>query len=347
MEPVCIEKPQATLRPPPLPVFRIPSCIHPSLLVSCLILASALASPAEEDRRVEPLSSGSVKITLIVEPAAVRLDRDMAATLRVESPSTTRVEWPALTDRLAGFALSGVYDVEPETHEGRTVHERRLRLTPLVATEYRLAPMAIRVVDTSSSPPAEGWVATRPVVFEKQPLVEDPGTGIRSDPKPKWIAPGFRTVLKWIAMALLATVLAFGAWKLGRRVHRQVQLMRMSPRERAFHELSELLARDLVGKHLVKEFYVELTMIVRRYIERAHAVRAPEQTTEEFLAAASRSAAFGPDVMRKLRTFLQSADLVKFAAFQPAPGAIDQATDTAKDYISTDAAEQPVPGREA
>jgi hypothetical protein len=295
----------------------------------------------------EQLAEGTVKVTLIVEPAAVRLDRDMVLTLRIQAPSATKAEWPALTDRLQGFALSGVYDVEPETRNGITVVERRLRLTPLVAAEYRLAPMAIRTVDGSCSPPVTCWIATRPIVFGKQPLVDDPGTGIKSDLKPVWIAPSFSTVVKWIAIVALAAALGFGVWKLGRRVRRQVQLMRMSPRERAFHELSELLARDLVGKRQVKEFYVELTMIVRRYIERAHSVRAPEQTTEEFLAAASRSQAFSPDVMRKLRAFLQSADLVKFAAFQPPPGATDQATGTARDYISTDAADQASPRKEA
>lgn len=297
-----------------------------------------MVSPAAEDRRTETIASGTVRVTLIVEPAAVRLDRDMAATLRVESPSATRIEWPALTDRFQGFALSGVYDVEPETKDGATVRERRLRLTPLVASEYRLAPLAMRVTDGSCSPPVAGWVATRPVVFAKEALVENPGTGIKSDPKPVWIAPGFRTVLKWIAMLAAAVALGFGIWKLGRRVQRQVRLMRMSPRERAFHELSELLARDLVARNQVKEFYVELTMIVRRYIERAHAVRAPEQTTEEFLAAAARNPAFNQEVLRKLRSFLQSADLVKFAAFQPPPGATDQATTTAREYITTDAA---------
>jgi hypothetical protein len=321
---------------------------HPAAALLPLLLAAVCAATAAggEERRTEQLASGTVRVTLTVEPAAVRLDRDMAATLRVESPSATRVEWPALTDRFQGFALSGVYDVEPETRDGATVRERRLRLTPLVAAEYRLAPMAIRVTDASCSPPVAGWVATKAVVFAKEALVEDPGAAIKSDPKPVWIAPGFRTVLKWIALAVLAAAAGFALWKIARRVRRQVQLMRMSPRERAFHELSELLARDLVARNQVKEFYVELTMIVRRYIERAHSVRAPEQTTEEFLAAASGNPAFDPEALRRLRAFLQSADLVKFAAFQPPPGATDQATATAREYISADAARQEPQGKE-
>jgi len=113
----------------------------------------------------------------------------------------------------------------------------------------------------------------------------------------------------------------------------------MSPRERALEELAELMARDLVGKNMVKEFYLELTMIVRRYIERAHAIRAPEQTTEEFLAAVSSDNRFGQEVINRLRLFLEAADLVKFAAYHPESDAISRATETARSYVVTDAAD--------
>jgi hypothetical protein len=79
---------------------------------------------------------------------------------------------------------------------------------------------------------------------------------------------------------------------------------------------------------------------VRCYIERAHAVRAPEQTTEEFLAAVSRDSRFGPAVVERLRAFLRAADLVKYAAQRPEPAAVDQAVATARSYVETDAQER-------
>ena len=62
--------------------------------------------------------------------------------------------------------------------------------------------------------------------------------------------------------------------------------------------------------------------------------------SEEFLIAASRDPRFGPEVVRRLRDFLQSADLVKFAAYQPPAGATDGATETARGYIQSDAEAQ-------
>ena len=73
----------------------------------------------------------------------------------------------------------------------------------------------------------------------------------------------------------------------------------------------ELSERD------VKLFYVELTGVVRRYIERTTGIHAPEQTTEEFLNEIGARSDFPLVESRRLQQFLQSADLVKFARFKP------------------------------
>ena len=110
--------------------------------------------------------------------------------------------------------------------------------------------------------------------------------------------------------------------------------------ERAIAELQRLLSRNLPARGLYKEFYIELTMVVRRYIERTHGIRAPEQTTEEFLVAVSKDPRFAPAVITKLRAFLQAADLVKYAAYRPDRPAIDQSLATARTYVETDADER-------
>jgi hypothetical protein len=177
------------------------------------------------------------------------------------------------------------------------------------------------------------------MLFERAPLISGkPGNDIKVNMQPVWIYPSFRTVALWTAMAAAGVGLLFLLAKLLRKVRRQVQLMRMSPRERALTELAELMAKDLIRKDRVKDFYLELTMIVRRYIERAHAIRAPEQTTEEFLAAVSRDPRFSREVVAKLKAFLEAADLVKFAAHRPPEPDIRRSTGTAREYIETDAA---------
>ena len=291
-----------------------------------------------EAPRVETIARGDVQVAVEAAPPRVRFDRDMVLTFTVTAPSEIDVTLPPLDDRLQGFIAQESYAEDPVVQGGRRTQVVRMRLTPTLADEYRLAPIAVRTRDTGRTPPREGWFPTQPIVFEAVPPRADAPGRLQDDVRPAWIYPPFRTVALWVLAGLAGLGLLLLLWKLLRRVHREVQLRRLSPRERAMRELDTLMAKHLIESKRFKEFYLELTMIVRRYIERQHAIRAPEQTTEEFLEAAGHNPRFTPDTLRRLRDFLQAADLVKFAAHRPAPDAVQAATDTARDYIAHDAA---------
>jgi hypothetical protein len=286
----------------------------------------------------ETVTQGPVTVTLTASPDGVFLDRDILVTIRATSPANVDVTFPPISDRLLGFLDAGHFDREPARGQADVTRERVIRLTPLVADEYRIAPMAVTFVDTSEAPPKEGWLATPPVVFPVHAVTDrHVDNDIATRFEHRWIYPPLRSILGYVVILLALVAIGFLTWKLIRRAHRRIRLMRMSPRERALEELSELLARKLIEKALVKDFYIELTMVVRRYIERQHRVRAPEQTTEEFLTAVSDDPHFGADVVERLSRFLEAADLVKFAAYQPDRANVDDAVGTAKDYITTDA----------
>jgi hypothetical protein len=308
-----------------------------------LLLGACGRRPADErpqtlTPRVEDMSRGPVTLTVTVDPPQVFMERDTLVTIRVAGPSEIVVDLPPLDDRVAGFTIAGSFDSGPFEEDGRTVLERNIRLTPSVAEEYRIAPFAVTYRDTGQNPAREEWFPTRPIVLEAVPPFDgNPGGAVRVDLEPAWVYPPPRAILLYAFGLCLLAAAGFLAWKLARHLHRRVRLMRMSPRERAMEELKELMRKDLVARHLVKAFYLELTMIVRRYIERAHSVRAPEQTTEEFLAAVSHDPRFAGRVVARLKAFLEAADLVKFAAHKPSAAAIDEATRTARDYIETDA----------
>lgn len=317
------------------------------LLLSALLTVMVCLIPACRERRenlkptapqpVEAISSGPIDLAIIADPAQVHLDRDILLTLRVCAPSNIEVRLPPLENRLKGFVLNGAFTRDGNDASGKAAREYCFRLTPTLADEYRIAPLAVTWVNRARQPYSAGWFATRPLLFSAVGVAKGPPAATIHDiTAPVWIYPPFKTVALWIFSIVCAAAAAYLLWRISRRIHKAIRLRRMSPRERALYELNELLAQDLVGKQKVKEFYLELTMIVRRYIERAHAIKAPELTTEEFLVAATRNPEFKREVVLKLRTFLQTADLVKFAAYRPQEEVIDQTLATARDYIQTD-----------
>lgn len=298
---------------------------------------------ADKDReRTEDMSWGPVQLSVSAEPGRVQLHRDIALSIRITAPSEVDVELPPLNDRLKGFELNGQFEEEAFEKDGKRVRQLRALLKPVLADEYRLAPLAVRYTDKSRSPAETRWFPTRPMVFEYVPPVQgDSAADIHENLQPVWIRPSLRSAL-WAALGLLAAGgLGYLLWRLIRKAQRRIRILRMSPRERALHELKELLEKNLIGQDRIKEFYLELTMIVRRYIERQHSIRAPEQTTEEFLAAATAYPRFSPEVIRKLRAFLEAADLVKFAAHHPDTADVNRSTATAREYIETDSAPAP------
>lgn len=304
-----------------------------------LLLAAAGPARAAETPRVERMVAGPVTLDVTLDPPRVAYDRDVVMTLRIEAPPAYRLSLPSLHDRLTGFTLAGQFAGESAMQNGRAIHQHHLRLTPVPHREHRIAPFAVTWSDTAHSPAQEGCLITRPLAMEAQPPVTGaPPATIATVPAPFTVYPSPRA----IALGLLGTLaglalLAALIWGLGRWRH-ETAMRRLTPRERALAEIEKLLRKRLVERDRVKDFYVELTMIVRRYIERAHDIRAPEQTTEEFLRAATRDARFAGATLDRLRLFLQAADLVKFAAVRPQADDIRGAVATARDYVAHDPA---------
>lgn len=299
----------------------------------------ALGENVESNPRCfeQDLSWGDTTIILKAEPAKVAPERDLILTLNVSHPSYLRVALPDLRDRFNGFTTVDDFAGEPLVTKEKTVREYRWRLTPKMAQKYRLAPFAVSVTDTRRQPPLQSSFATRPIIF---PVADPPPPAdgkIEADLTPLWVPPTPLDVLTWIGIAMLIIILlaliVLGLLRIKRHVHE----LRLSPRERAFAELERLLRQKLIEKGKYKDFYIELTMVVRRYIERSHGIKAPEQTTQEFLEAAAKHPRFTKAVLDSLRHFLESSDLIKFAGVAATPTVANAAVDTARQYITTDA----------
>src|SRR5262249_40391521 len=143
----------------------------------------------------------------------------------------------------------------------------------------------------------------------------------------------------WLGGVVLA-VTAVVIWLVvkRRRRGREVAPRRQTPEEIAHAALTALLAENLPSRGLFKEFYLRLTGIVRQYIEDTTGIRAPEQTTEEFLRDMRSREAFPPDRSVRLAEFLEAADMVKYAGQEPGQDQIDEAILRAREFIDIRAA---------
>jgi hypothetical protein len=97
--------------------------------------------------------------------------------------------------------------------------------------------------------------------------------------------------------------------------------------------LKALVEENLVEAGKIKEFYERISSILRHYIEHRFDLRAPERTTEEFLAELKYTEVLSVSDKESLEEFLTHCDLVKFAKHSPATEQIQQTFDLVKDFI--------------
>jgi len=101
----------------------------------------------------------------------------------------------------------------------------------------------------------------------------------------------------------------------------------------ALKAIERLKKRRYLEKSGREPFFIELSAIVRHYIEARFDVAAPDLTTEEFIETAGHSTRLSAGHHELIRVFLEQSDLVKFARVHPNVAAMDRALEAAIQLI--------------
>ena len=289
------------------------------------------------------MSQNGIELKIDADRTQIDPGRSVFLTVTMKTPKDVKSSVPDLRDRVRGFSLAedGARNVVRDA-DGSTVETVDWRLVPEPCADvYKIAPFAVtaspKLLSTAADEGSLSFFAG-PVYFENPPARETVTGGMEADPK-KDLPPLSWKLVGWVAgIALAVCCVASGLWLLARYLARRIKEHRMSPIERAWVELDRLLKKGLPGRGRYKDFYVELTMVVRRYVQRKYGIRAPHLTTEEFLRECGAAEGRVGDTA-SLRKFLESADMVKFAGVQATPEMADDATDSARGYLKGDSAE--------
>jgi len=101
----------------------------------------------------------------------------------------------------------------------------------------------------------------------------------------------------------------------------------------AYQALENLKAKNLPRFGKIKEYYIELSDIVRHYMENRFSLPAPEMTTEEFLYSLRESKSLKGSHKNLLKQFLNHCDMVKFAKYGPTEQEMDDSFNSAKKLV--------------
>jgi hypothetical protein len=304
------------------------------LLWACLTSAAALAQPTATVI-VPPVS-----VTTRVDPQRVTIGTPFRYTMRVETTGDAEVLVPILAERLGEFVIQDFGAVPATKSEtGGTVVERWYTLVTYEAGDQLIPGAPVQYREPGTDLQRAETPETLVIVDSLLPKNEEAlAKATLHDIKGPVAVPRDYRPLGYAAAGLAAVIgLGFGLYRLLNRSRRIVQPPARPAHEIALEALVRLRGARLLEEGRHEEFYVQLSAIVRTYLEQRFTLRAPEMTTEEFLQAAQRNRQLPVEHRGSLTQFLNEADLVKFARYVPALEDAERAYKAGRQFIESTA----------
>ena len=276
---------------------------------------------------------GPVKVVVDISPKQVRLSDEPKVVVTIDAAEGIDVQMPAFGTGMEAFQILDFKEPLPTTANGRRVAQQIYVLEPMDSGTQSIDSISVKFRDEDGQPHT---IETEPIDIEVSTMLsgEAPSLDDLRPVKPpvELIVPPFPW-FSWLAgiTVVVLSLLGFRRW---RNRTRPQQAVVIPPHVVAQQALQELRKKNLAESD-VKEFYVELTAIVRQYVESTTGVSAPEQTTDEFLREIAHHPKFTTQERARFESFLESADLVKYAAYLPDPDDIEAGFDRAAAFVAS------------
>jgi hypothetical protein len=316
-----------------------------AVVVACLLLSwvimgcekGAVSKDAAAHFEIEKhYQHGPVQFTLKASRKQISIADRLQLELTAVVDEDYEASLPEFGDKLEQFGIVDYQAPAPRLLEGGRVQIRKTyELEPFLSGDYTIPAMKVHFWKNGEEE-QKHELESEPITIRVASLLKADGAKlVIREISPPVELPGPPPALLYAlagAIVLGGGCLGFFFWR--RRRKRQQDIVTARPAHAiAFDELERLLAEELVEKGEVKLFYLRLSHILRHYIENRFGLRAPERTTEEFLADLRHTKTLVAEYKNLLQEFLRHCDLVKFANHWPGNAEIEQAFDAAKRFI--------------
>lgn len=263
--------------------------------------------------------AGTPVLETVLTPPESPYHRTALYAVSVEASPETQVDFPDIAGEENQVEIRKTDRTSTPVSEDVLRHTQYYRVDPIAPGTYVLPPLTVSWSESGTSgtltvPPA-ALNARQLTPAETEAAAQFAGiTAPAAVLPPK--APARRMWLTGGGIVLAAALAALALWRYLRR-SAPVVAPALPAWEVALNRLRELNQRDLPATGKLDIFYVDLSSILRYYVEDRFRIRAPEQTTQEFIEDAASQGVFSEVQQQFLAEFLRQCDRIKFARLQP------------------------------
>lgn len=275
-------------------------------------------------------------IDIAIDSAAILIGEQTKIHLTVTTDKGTEVLIPLPKDTLMrGVEILAVSLPDSSFIENdKLVIKQDLLITSFDSALYLLPPfVAITRTDTTYSNQVALKVSTVPVDTSKPEEFYD----IKQVWKPPFVLADYYPLIYGVLFTLLLICII---GYIVQRIKQKKSLIpfrkeepKLPPHEQAIKELDEIRENKLWQQGRNKEYYTQVTEVLRKYIEERFGVSAMEMTSAEILEALRTDNEAKP-VYDNLKQILELADFVKFAKLHPLPDENERSLNNAYVFVN-------------
>ncbi len=279
-------------------------------------------------------SALSVNVVSSVDKQEMLIGEQINYRVEVSYDGEAELRWPMLADTLNEFEIVERSEVDSSFVDGLYKKAQSFKVTCFDSGQFAIPRLPFYYKDGKSTKKRRSDAILVKVGY--------PEVNMQADIKPikdiMKVELSWMDYWKWIMGSLLAlALLGFLIWyafirkKPEEVVEEYVPLL--PPHEHALQRLKKLEEAKLWQSGKVKEYYSELTDILREYMERRFEIPALEYTSDEIVTA-MKPINVKATVKERLVGLLRMADLAKFAKAVPSVDANEQSLKDVKKFVT-------------
>lgn len=266
-----------------------------------------------------PFMAFSQRLNVSVNTDSILIGDIYSLEMAVENFGESNVFFPSFTDTIGNGKIEIIEDYPIDTIENKLV--KKWDLSIYYSGAYQVAGFSVIVQNENES--IDTLKSFDPVSVFVKTIAVDTSKAFNPIKAPKSIPYPFKEVVKKYfpyVLGLIALIALF--FYLGYRYKNRDKPKYIKPKsaldyhQEAINKLKEIDQQKLWQRGHIKEYYLEISEVLRSYMEGRFDFNAMESTTDEIV---EELLIFGENktLSKKLKEVLQQCDLAKFAKFQP------------------------------
>ncbi|MDP4268197.1 MAG: hypothetical protein Q8880_12280 [Bacteroidota bacterium] len=283
--------------------------------------------------------SQEVSVKSTIDANKILIGDQIKLHLTFNGPAKTKVKFPLIPDSIKKIEVINRSKIDTVFSQDKKNITLKQTLTITSFDSGSVYVPAFEFNYKTDNDTATNKLYTDSIMLTVQTMKVDTTLNFKDIKPPLDVPLTFKEILPYILGVVGVAVLVFLGIYFYRRYKNKKPLFKFVEKPKlpadilALQQLEELRKKKLWQDNRVKEYYSELTEILRIYLDSRYEIMAMESTSDEIIQML-KDKDIPEGTKQKLNSILSIADLVKFAKMQPIPTENDMCFSNAVDFVN-------------